>query len=190
LKLGDETGTVLAGGDLSRGDRFVCDVTVCGSVPRGKALLRSGAHAGDEIYVSGLLGRCDFTRLEPRLELGLFLREKLGATAAMDLSDGLSLDLRRLCLASGKAAEIVDPPRFPGATQEQALSAGEDYELLFTVPKGRKVPETFRGSPLTRIGRMVRGEPGRVLLNGIALKPRGYDHFRHTHTVNLEELNL
>jgi thiamine-monophosphate kinase len=190
LKLADETGTVLAGGDLSHGDRFICDVTVCGSVPRGKALLRSGARVGDEIYVSGLLGRCDYTRLEPRLELGVFLREKLGATAAMDLSDGLSLDLRRLCLASGVSAEIGEPPRFPGATRDAALNGGEDYELLFTVPKGRRVPETFRGLPLTRIGRMVRGRPGRVLLDGIALQPGGYDHFRRTHTVNLEESSL
>ena len=190
LKLAAETGTVLAGGDLSLGGRFVCDVTVCGSVPRGKALLRSGARPGDEIYVSGRLGRCDYTRLEPRLELGVFLREKLGATAAMDLSDGLSLDLRRLCLASGVAAEIAEPPGFPGSTPDQRLNGGEDYELLFTVPKGRQVPETFQGLPLTPIGRVVKGKPGRVLLNGIVLTPKGYDHFRHIHTVKLEESNL
>ena len=52
----------------------------------------------------------------------------------MDLSDGLSLDLRRLALASGLAAEIETPPVFRGATVEQALHGGEDYELLFTVP--------------------------------------------------------
>ena len=173
LKLAATTGTVLAGGDLSHGEQFACDVTVCGSVPRGKALLRSGAKPGDDIYVSGLLGGSALgldqgrgnawkrhLTPEPRLELGIFLREKLRATAAMDLSDGLSLDLRRLCLASRVAAEIIAPPRFPGATIAHALHGGEDYELLFTVRRGTRVPADLAGLPLTKIGKIVEGYPG------------------------------
>jgi thiamine-monophosphate kinase len=96
----------------------------------------------------------------------------------MDLSDGLSLDLRRLCMASGRRAEIVAPPRFAGTTLEQALHGGEDYELLFTVRSDTRVPAQFEGIPLTRIGVMRRGRAGEVRLDGRALAALGYDHFR------------
>ena len=193
LDLAATTGTVLAGGDLSHGETLACDVTVCGAVPRGTALRRSGARPGHEIYVSGALGgsalglaakkgkpRQRHLGPEPRLSLGKFLREHLRATSAIDLSDGLSLDLRRVCLASGVDAEIAAPPRFPGASLEQALHGGEDYELLFTVPAGVKVPGSFEGLPLTRIGSIVRdagGDGGVVRLNGKPLPALGYDHF-------------
>lgn len=182
--------TILAGGDLARGEKFICDVTVCGAVPRGTALLRSGARASHEIYVSGALGgsalglstlkgkaRRRHLNPQPRLALGRFLREKLRATAAIDISDGLSLDLERVCLASGVAAEIVSPPRFPGATPEQALHGGEEYELLFFVRAGTKVPALFEGLPLTRIGAAVSGVPGEIRLEGKPLAVRGFDHF-------------
>ncbi len=190
LDLAAESGTVLAGGDLSHGEKFACDVTVCGAVPRGTALRRDGAREGHEIYVSGALGgaalgletgkgkaRRRYIRPEPRLALGQFLREKLRATSGMDLSDGLSLDLRRLCLASGVAAEIAAPPAFPGASPAQSLHGGEDYELLFTVRIGTRVPKEFGGVPLTRIGRIVKGVAGSVRLDGEPLTPLGYDHF-------------
>ena len=190
LKLAKRTGTVLAGGDLARAQRILCDIVVAGSVPRGRALRRDGARAGDSIYVSGRLGGSALgleTRRgrawkrhlspEPRLALGQYLR-KLGATAAMDISDGLSLDLHRLAQASGVCAEIELPPVFPGATREQALHGGEDYELLFTVPAGTRAPERFGNTALTRIGRMRRGPAGSVLLGGRPLPPLGYDHFR------------
>jgi thiamine-monophosphate kinase len=96
----------------------------------------------------------------------------------MDLSDGLSLDLHRLCLASGLSAQIESPPVFPGATLEQALHGGEDYELLFTTRSGTDVPGTFEGLPLTRIGTLCKGRPGAVECNGAPLAPLGYDHFR------------
>jgi thiamine-monophosphate kinase len=117
-------------------------------------------------------------RPEPRLALGRFLREHLCAAAAMDLSDGLSIDLRRLCLASGCRAEIDAPPRYAGATLEQALHGGEDYELLFTVRAGTPVPARWEVIPLTRIGAMRRGRAGEVRLEGSLLAPLGYDHFR------------
>jgi len=96
----------------------------------------------------------------------------------MDLSDGISLDLRRLCLASGLSAAIEAPPRFAGATLDQSLHGGEDYELLFTAPPRTPVPHEFEGVPLTRIGTMRKGRPGAVQLDGHPLAPLGYDHFR------------
>ena len=191
LKLASKTGTVLAGGDLSHADSLSCDVTVCGSVPRGTALRRSGARSGQGIWVSGVLGGSalgfesgkgkSWTRHrnpEARLGLGRFLREKLRASAAMDLSDGLSLDLRRLCIASGVAASISHPPRFPGATLSHALHGGEDYELLFTLRPGTHVPPTFEGLPLTRVGTIISGTPGDICLESEPLAPLGYDHFK------------
>jgi thiamine-monophosphate kinase len=169
----------------------MCDIVVAGTVPRGKALRRDGARPGDAIYVSGALGGSALglakgrgkawlrhKRPEPRLALGRFLREKVGATAAMDLSDGLSLDLRRMCAASGLRAEISAPPIFSGASLEQALHGGEDYELLFTAPARVRVPFEFEGLALTRIGTMRRGTAGAVAMDGEPLPPLGYDHLR------------
>ena len=104
------------------------------------------------------------------------MREELRATAAMDLSDGLSLDLQRMCEASGLRAEIGIPPIYSGAILPQALHGGEDYELLFTVPARVKVPGDFDRVPLTRIGAMRRGPAG-VMLNGSPLDALGWDHF-------------
>ena len=98
----------------------------------------------------------------------------------MDLSDGLSMDLRRLCLASRVAAKIEAPPIFAGATLAQSLHGGEDYELLFTVPPDQHVPANHGNIPLTRIGVTLRGTPGTVFLGGKALAALGYDHFRHS----------
>jgi thiamine-monophosphate kinase len=189
-RLATQSGAFLAGGDLSHGATLACDVTVCGAVPRGKALRRNGARPGHEIYVSGQLGgsalgletgrgmaRRRHLNPEPRLALGRYIRATLRATSAIDLSDGLSLDLRRLCLASGAAAAISDPPRFPGATLHHALHGGEEYELLFTVRKGTEVPATFEGLPLTRIGTILKGEPGEIRHNGAILPALGFDHF-------------
>jgi thiamine-monophosphate kinase len=196
LALAGSARAPLMGGDLARGGKLMADIVVCGAVPRGQALRRDGARPGDAIYVSGALGGSALglasgrgkagrgqawkrhARPEPRLALGKFLRERLGATAAMDLSDGLSLDLHRMCLASGLEAEIGEPPRYPHATLEQALHGGEDYELLFTVGDRSRPPRQFQGLPLTRIGTMRKGRPGAVEWNGLPLAPLGYDHFR------------
>jgi thiamine-monophosphate kinase len=192
LRLARRYGVALAGGDLAHAERVTCDIVVCGSVPRGRALRRDGARAGDHVYVSGRLGGSALgletnagpawrkhLRPEPRIALGRFVREKLGATACMDLSDGFSLDLHRLCLASGVAAELTSPiPAFRGATLDQTLDGGEDYELLFTVRPRTGVPRSFQGLPLARIGAIRRGRAGRVTLDGRPLPARGYDHFR------------
>ena len=167
LRLAKRTGTTLAGGDLARDEKLRSDVMVCGSAPRGKALRRDGARVGDSIFVSGRLGKPWDRRIEPRLALGKALRGL--ATACIDLSDGLSLDLHRLCAASGVAAEIDRVPVMRGSTIEKALHGGEDYELLFT---GKKAPKG-----VTRIGRVVRGEAGTIQFQGRTLERRGYDHF-------------
>ena len=191
LKLAERTATPLAGGDLASAGKFACDVTVCGGVPKNGALLRSGARPGDAIYVSGRLGGSALglatekgaawkrhLRPEPRLELGRFLRQRLRATAAMDLSDGLSLDLNRMCVASRVSAVIEAPPVFPGASMDHALHGGEDYELLFTLPEKRRPPADFEGLPLTRIGTITKRAAATVLLDGKPLPPLGFDHFR------------
>jgi thiamine-monophosphate kinase len=194
LRLARRAGVTLAGGDVARSSKLTCDIVVCGAAPRGKALRRDGARPGEAIYISGKLGGSAMglaggpsgpraawrrhLRPEPRLALGRFLRERLNATAAMDLSDGLSIDLRRLCLASKVSSTIERPPLFPGATLEQALHGGEDYELLFTVPPRTRVPARWEGLPLTRIGTIRKGPRGVVLLDSEPLEPLGYDHFR------------
>ena len=190
LHLAGASKVRLAGGDLGTAPVITADVMVCGGVPQGRALRRDGARAGDTIYVSGDLGasalglagtrgeaRRRHLRPTPRLALGAFLR-RLGATACIDLSDGLSSDLARVGRASGLSAQITLPPIFRGASEAQALHGGEDYELLFTVPPATRVPPSFQQLPLTAIGTMQKGRPGRVLLDGKPLPTLGYDHFR------------
>lgn len=161
-------GASLAGGDISHADQLVCDVMICGSVPRGKALLRSGARVGDIIYVSGPLGGWKHkSKVTPRLELGRELAGK--ATACMDISDGLASDLHQLCLDSGVAAELASVPLLRTATLDQALHDGEDYELLYTAPAPIRVPGI-------RIGAVIKGKAGSVTLAGKPLQPQGYDH--------------
>ena len=189
LALSRETGAELAGGDLSHAAVFAADITVCGSAPAGSALRRSTARPGDLIYVSGELGGSALglatnkgsawkrhVRPEPRLALGRYLRPR--ASAAMDITDGLSLDLHRLCLASNVSADIDPPPLFRGASVEQALHGGEDYELLFTARPNRRIAASFGGVPLTKIGSIRRRKsPGAIYLQGQPLAIKGYDHF-------------
>jgi thiamine-monophosphate kinase len=204
LALAERHGVRLAGGDTAKSPTVVADIVLLGSVPRGKALLRSGASAGDVIYVTGALGGsaaelCALERRpakfrgaetaghphlypEPRLDVGRKLLRL--ATAAIDVSDGLSTDLAHLCEESRLAAEI-DAEALPidaRATLEQALHGGEDYELLFTAPAGKRVPAQLAGVATHAIGRMKkRGRGPRLeLLRGgarAALTAAGWEHF-------------
>jgi thiamine-monophosphate kinase len=182
----------LAGGDLARASHTAIDVVVCGSVAAGNALRRDTARAGDSIYVSGELGggalglrsprsklaRARHLRPEPRVALGLALQRRRMASAAMDLSDGLSTDLVRLCRASAVSAYLRRPlPAFPGAGEADVLHGGDDYELLFTVSPGKRIPPKLAGLTLHRVGEIAAGEPGRVLLDGEPVAASGWDHF-------------
>jgi thiamine-monophosphate kinase len=189
----------LVGGDVARGPFFAAHVAVAGAVPRDRAMLRSAARPGDRFFVSGSLGgsALGFERLSagaavsdpavarhieptPRLALGRHLRES-GVGAALDLSDGLSTDARRLARASGVAVvlEAARIPQFPGAGLERALHGGEEYELLFAAPAAVQVPSQHQGVELTRIGRIEAGE-GLWLERGGSrepLEPKGFEHF-------------
>lgn len=171
LQLAEQTNTALAGGDLSHAKQFTADVMVCGSVPRGKALRRGGARTGDAIYVSGPLGGWRHRPVPtPRLTEGRRLLGK--ATACIDISDGLALDLHRLCLASNVSAALDRVPMIKGATLKQALHDGEDYELLYTAPPRVKVDGI-------RIGIIQKGSAGSLSLGEKPLAAHGYEHFRN-----------
>ena len=160
-------GAAIVGGDTGEGDKLTLSVTVIGTVARGKALLRSGARAGDALCTTGKLGgnwkhgSKRHLSPHPRLAEGAFLAETGFATAAMDLSDGLLTDLPRMMAGSGTAAVVFPEaiPRKRGATEEDAMAEGEDYELLFTVPETRlgkllaAWPRDF--APIARIGSVV-----------------------------------
>jgi thiamine-monophosphate kinase len=115
------------------------------------------------------------------LTLGRLLSGRLYASAAMDLSDGLSMDLARLARSSGVKAEIdaAAVPVFPGASLEQALHGGEEYELLFAVRPGGRIPEAVGGVRLSCIGRIREGR-GVVLRSELgveSLEAGGFEHF-------------
>jgi thiamine-monophosphate kinase len=187
LKLASKHQVTLAGGDVAESPAGVlADIVVVGSVPRGKAILRSGARPGDRIYVTGQLGGSaaaleelfsgrrkklrvsDYPRHffpEPRVEVGRFLREKNLACAMVDTSDGLSTDLGHVCEESECGARLearlvpraASRPGSAGVDLRFALHGGEDYELLFTARATRRIPATIKGVPITEIGRITRG---------------------------------
>jgi thiamine-monophosphate kinase len=186
LALAAEHKTPLAGGDLAESPLAVADIVLVGGVPRGRALLRSGARPGDLLYVTGALGgsAAALERLEklagkipkrlesalapqlypqPRIAQGLWLQRHGAASVAIDLSDGLSTDLAHICEESGVAAEVDAAllPIHPAATLAQALNGGEDYELLFTATPSARLPRFIAGVPVTRIGRILKSRSGR-----------------------------
>jgi thiamine-monophosphate kinase len=207
--------TPLAGGDVAESPIAVADIVLIGAVPRRKALLRSTARPGDLLYVTGLLGgaaaaldclaQLSDTRTkgglripkslesqlapqlypQPRIAQGLWLVRHGAASAAIDLSDGLSTDLAHLCNESRVAAEVDAAllPIHPGATLAQALHGGEDYELLFTAPPTAQLPKKIAGVAITRIGRIVKKRAGSAQIALISqrgadpLRPQGWQHF-------------
>ena len=213
---------LLIGGDLARSEKVSIAITVIGYAKAGRAMRRSEARPGDFIYVSGHLGAARLgleillkhrgaeagagQLLAPhfypplRLDLGEWIARERIASAMMDISDGLSIDLGRLCESSRVGAEIDAGliPRVgisrvwrerlhlaPGAALEFALHGGDDYELLMTVPPHRahKLRRAPGGIRLTCIGKITRDR--RMVLvdaNGQTepLQAKGWDHFsRH-----------
>jgi len=203
-----EYGLSIVGGDLSRSERIVISVTIAGEVPRGRALTRSGASPGEAVAVTGCLGAASgglkVGSKDALSEWGRALSEAharpvarvgeaqilagSGASAMMDLSDGLSTDLHRLCAASGVGATI-DLASLPICDQlehldvdpvDLALNGGEDYELLVAIPRDAveaataKLKEHF-GVAFTVVGEFT--EPIEVMADGRPLTPKGWDHF-------------
>lgn len=199
-------GVAVVGGEVTTNpERLLITVSLLGEVPAGKAVLRSGARAGDAIFVSGELGgslsgkHLDF---EPRLAEAAWLVENFAITSMIDLSDGLSSDLRHILDASKVGAELLksaipisraaklayregDRDRSP---LEAALRDGEDYELVFTVAARdavalsdgwkRRFPETRLGCVgkiSTSGGLVIRGREGIQ-----PLEDRGYVHFEES----------
>jgi thiamine-monophosphate kinase len=194
----------IAGGETTTNpERILISVSLLGTVARGKAVLRSGAEAGDAIFVSGELGGSLASRhleFEPRLTEARWLAEHFSIHAMIDLSDGLAGDLRHILKASHAGAELLKtsipisraaklasraemPARPPLLA---ALTDGEDFELLFTVASKDAVSvldawkNEFPGLPLTCIGKITAGE-------GITLRDKsgtrqitasGYEHFK------------
>ena len=197
-----ELGCPLVGGDTTVGAALTVSVAVVGDSPAGGAVLRSGARPGDAVFVTGPLGGSKaalaalrreeepdpvgLARLQrpvPRLVEGR-TAAAAGATAMIDISDGLSSDLAHLCRASGVGArlEASAVPVGPGASVDDALSGGDDYELCFTAPDPGRVAEAFAEAGLhlpAPIGTVVAGAD--VLLvtpNGGTwpLAPSGWEH--------------
>jgi thiamine-monophosphate kinase len=206
-------GCVLAGGDTTQRGAILINVTLVGEVLAGRAIRRSGAKSGDRIFVSGVLGEAELglQKLrrgarnspkndpalrkhlypEPRLALAQWLADRMVASSMIDLSDGLSSDLPRLCTASGvgariEVAQIPTPPRTGAGRFDAlnlALNGGDDYELLFTVRanKASRIPHSFQGIALTEIGEITRGRGIVVVQQDGTTKPllpRGWDPFR------------
>ena len=213
LTLAGKYKTPLAGGDLAESPVAIADIVLAGAVPRNRAMLRSGARAGDLLYVTGALGGSaaglihlekqsagtfSANRIrncgeplkshlwpEPRILQGLWLQRKGAATAVIDISDGLSTDLDHICLESGVGAEIeaVSLPIAPGASLDQALHGGEDYELLFTARPGTRIPARIGGVSVTQIGVIIKARTNQAriaLRTGAGPQPlprRGWEHF-------------
>ncbi len=211
LSLADECAVPLAGGDLAQSPlQASADIVVLGSVERGRALLRSGARPGDLLYCTGTLGGAaaelraltasprHFRNVanaplehphffpQPRLAVGQALVRRRLATAAIDISDGLSVDLEHLCTESGLRAEVEQSllPVATGATLDDALHGGDDYEVLFTAPEPAVIPRRIAGVPVNRIGRMLRTSRSKPAITIVqsdgtqaALAVKGWEHF-------------
>lgn len=221
--LAERYGVSVVGGNLTRTDGpLVVDVTAGGDVASRRWLTRSGAAAGDDVWVSGRLGaaaaglemmragRTDGVcisrqrRPEPRVRLGVAMGRARAARAAMDLSDGLADALRQVAAASGCGVRI-DANALPIDTEaaewwrgrnvdavNAALAGGEDYELMFAIPKRgggrlRNVTRQVADPPLTKIGSFTKGTALIVDRDGHEeAVTRGYEHFKDRARQNTE----
>ena len=195
----------IVGGNIARSPGpLIVDVTVTGSVHRRRILTRAGARAGDDLYVTGALGGSAaglralrvnpsatgasvdrYRRPEPRTRFGVMLGRSRAARACIDLSDGLADGVRQLGEASGVGA-LIDADEVPieeRATLGDALSGGEDYELLFAVsPRMRSRLNSARrlvkDLAVTRIGRVTADRAMLLSRNGSTEPlPAGFVHF-------------
>ena len=192
-------GASIVGGDLTRGEQLAITITVLGST--AAPMRRDGAHPGDILWVTGQLGgpalaiaawnegrqptpeaRARFARPVPRIREAQWLA-RAGASAGIDISDGLGGDAAHLAAASGVriAIDADALPRAPGADVSTAQRSGEEYELLVTTrsPLDAAAFQREFNLSLTRIGTVEQGDPGVDLLIGgeRVVSPTGYDHF-------------
>jgi thiamine-monophosphate kinase len=198
-------GARVLGGDLTRADQYIVDVCVLGSAER--PVRRSGARDGDALWVTGHLGgaglalrrfregkpmstalRNRYACPEPRIDAGRWLASH-GASAMIDISDGLAADAQHLAAASEVSIEInlEQIPCWEDVDAMAAVASGEEFELLCTMPPtfSDASASTFRahtGLQLSRIGTCLRGAAGRggvrLLDHGKPVPlPAGYDHF-------------
>ncbi len=193
---------IVGGETTSNPERIFVSVALLGWVPRGKAVLRSGAEPGDAIFVTGELGGSlagKHLEFEPRLAEARWLADHFQLHAMLDLSDGLAGDLRHILKASRVGAELLATAipisraaRLLPKTQlsakpplAAALTDGEDFELLFTVAARQAVPlrdawkERFPALPLTCIGK-ITGKEGLAIRDKQGMRPltaHGYTHF-------------
>ncbi len=198
----EEAGCVVVGGDLSGSPVLAVSTTVLGSLgagPGGTALLRSGAGPGDRLFVTGALGGSAaglrqlregrpydpsplglphrYRRPVARIVEGELARAS-GATAAIDISDGLGADVRHLAEASGVGVALDRVPVVAGATPEEALAGGEDYELIIATGEPDRLVEAFEAAgmrPLVDLGHCTE-RPGECTLGGRPLAPGGWRH--------------
>ena len=176
----------IVGGDTNSFDRLVIGTTVLGWAEKSYLTLRSGARPGDLICVSGPLGRGPKIHLSflPRVKEARRIKKRFGATAMLDISDGLLGDFRHIAEQSGAGGEIylADIPTVPGVSKEEALVSGEEFELVFTA--AAKKAEAVRQAGFFVVGRVAEKSRGvKVFLpNGRRYRPAdaGYDHFRRT----------
>lgn len=201
----------VAGGNITRSPGpLMIDITVAGTAKRRQVMTRSGARAGDDVYVSGTIGAAAaglralraqatspaspalapclrrYLYPEPRVRLGLLLGRNRAASACVDLSDGLADGVQRIAEASGVGIDLDEAsiPLEAGAEMsvDEAIAAGDDYELLFTVrprPRGRlRAVRQHADVSITRIGVCTASRD--VIIRGAAPRPipRGYGHFR------------
>jgi thiamine-monophosphate kinase len=211
-----ELKLVLAGGDTAQFSRVAISILVAGRAAPRRAVRRDTARPGDCLFVTGGLGYAQLglevlkrkipagqaagfleKHLYPRarVEFGAWLSRRGYASAMIDVSDGFSTDLIRLCKASGVGARILEftlpaPVITPFLKSHRlhplraALHGGDDYELLFTVPAkaARRIPGAYRGVRIVFLGRITRAREGiRVVRSdgsSYALHPLGWEHFR------------
>ena len=172
-QLATEFDISLAGGETSGlpYDGLIINVALTGKIERGQAILRSGGKPGDHLFVSGVLGgsfpsewHLDFI---PRVKLARgLLKTGIRPSAMMDLSDGLGTDLSRMAAASGCGFEIVEQalPCRPGFSVHDAVSHGEDYELLLALPpvEAEKLANSAFASHLHHIGRLTENQTSEI----------------------------
>jgi thiamine-monophosphate kinase len=189
---------LVVGGDLANAVQVVVAVTVSGELPAGsEPVLRRGARPGDLVFVTGPLGAAAaglrhlrkrtsdapqalfdaHRRPRARVAEGAAARVA-GATAMIDVSDGFGADLGHLADASQVGFLLDDVPVFPGATREEAIAGGDDYELVFSAPLRRRVLEVFECRDLRPplcVGVCV-GDAQRRMLGDLPLPARGWEH--------------